>query len=75
MSAEKSRAGAARGFTFTRGIAMPRPMTPKRWLVWFWEHETWRCAAAPMPEGAAASYADVEHRYAGAIAMEAVEDF
>jgi hypothetical protein len=47
------------------------PLGPRRWLVWYWEDDTWRSAPAPMPEGAAAAYADCNHRYAGAIAMEA----
>jgi hypothetical protein len=48
-------------------------MLPRRWIVWFWEDDRWKRAPCAMPEGAAASYADVEHRYAGAIAMEAVD--
>lgn len=46
---------------------------PQRWLVWWWDEldETWHHAPAPMPEGAAATYADISRRHAGAIAMEA----
>jgi hypothetical protein len=65
-------AGAARSFGFTRPL-VPRPdMRPRRWLVWYYEGDTWHRAPAPMPEGAAASYADVDHRMAEAIVMEAM---
>ncbi len=66
-------AGAARSLMFTPRLSSRFKMKPRRWLVWYFEGGTWRAAPAPMPEGAAASYADIEHRYAGAIAMEAVE--
>jgi hypothetical protein len=65
-------AGAARGLMFTPALQVRALMKPRRWVVWYFENETWRSCSVPMPEGAAASYADVEHRYASAIAMEAV---
>jgi hypothetical protein len=65
-------AGAARSLTFTPRLQKRAEMKPRRWLVWYFENDTWRAAPAPMPEGAAASYADIEHRYAAAIVMEAV---
>ncbi len=64
-------AGAARGFEFTRPLDKLPAFAPRRYYVWFYEAGVWRRSQASFPEGAAASYADVEHRYAGAIAMEA----
>lgn len=65
-------AGAARSYEFTPPVEPKRKVTARRWLVWYWDEDCWKRCAAPMPEGACAHYADVDHRHAGAIVMEAM---
>jgi hypothetical protein len=66
------RAGCARSLSFTPPLSPKTEFEVRRWLVWYFEDGRWKRCAAAMPEGAAASYADIERRYAEAISMEAV---
>lgn len=72
MADEDVRAGAARSFEFTPRATHRRAMAPRRWQAFMWYDDKWIKAPAPMPEGACARYVDVDHRAAGAVALEAV---
>jgi hypothetical protein len=72
MAERKSTGGAGRGFEF-RPRAEHVEFVVQRWWVWWFEDDRWHRFIAPMPEGAAASYADHDRRYAGAICMELAE--
>ncbi len=73
MADGESRAGGSvRSFVFGLPLSRLPVFRARRWQVWYWEHDRWHRFPASMPEGAAASYVDIDRRHAGAVAMEAV---
>lgn len=65
------RAGVNRSLQFKKGPERIVSGPIRRWWVWWYQDDVWHRMVASMPEGACASYADVERRFADAICMEA----